>query len=71
MDMPCIRKHSHKCYEWCKNWAEPGASKNCEKRCMDYADQQSDYFKFNSYTFGLLLPRMKKYQLLENKDDKF
>lgn len=57
-DPKCIKDKSYKCYKWCSNIANSGASQNCQTRCSDYADMQFHYLKFNDYTwdgaFGLL-----------------
>ena len=68
LDMRCVRATSYKCNRWCDKWPESGGRENCRLRCMDYADQQADYIKFNTYNFYKILPKFKKHALYNYTD---
>lgn len=65
-DMECAKEKGLRCYKWCNKWKEPGAQHNCRVKCLDYGDVQSDYLKFNNYTWNSLLPHFNKVSLLYN-----
>lgn len=64
----CIRKKGKNCYDWCKNWPEPGGKGNCRLVCLDDSDIMYQYLKFNDYNFNKMFPRFKEFSLLN--DDK-
>lgn len=69
LDTRCLKKEVAKCYNWCDNIAEPGASENCRLDCMDDSDQQADVLKFNDYTWNRILPKFKPIALYRKKKD--
>lgn len=64
LDPQCIKDTSYQCYKFCDHISEEGASRNCRMRCLDYADQQFDYLKFQDYTWNYLNPRFKQVTVL-------
>jgi len=63
-DPECVKDKSYQCYKFCDHISEDGARENCRMRCLDYADQQFDYLKFQDYTWNYLNPRFKKVTIL-------
>ena len=69
-DDECLRDKTMKCYNWCDNIEEPGASEACRINCLDASDEQVVQLKYNNYTFNRVLTKVK-YAALFNKTDDY
>jgi hypothetical protein len=65
----CVLDKSYKCYKFCDSIKEIGMQENCRMRCMDYADEQFDYLKYQDYDWSIINKNFKKYSLLNDNDD--
>ena len=60
----CVKDKSYKCYEWCNDLEEESAAEACRINCENYGDEQFHHLKVQNYLWDYLLPRFKKYSLL-------
>lgn len=64
--MDCVKNKSWDCYKFCRQLGEPGATKKCRTRCLDYADIQAEQLRLNDYNFSYILPKFNDYTITNN-----
>jgi hypothetical protein len=70
-DSDCIKKKGYECYQYCDKITNEGARRNCRMRCLDESDIEFVNLRFNNYTFGSILPKLKDHALTNNKIQEF